>query len=91
MVNALAVACVSLGMASRSPTTKPLADKILIAFHQACDQQSYPVAWELLLVLEIVAMRVSFISADARRIQQSLVAAHERLWLLRNPTPKDGN
>jgi hypothetical protein len=68
-----------------------LADKILIAFHQACDQQTYQVAWQLLQVLEILAMRQSFIPTDARPIQQSLVAAHERLWLLRNPTPADGN
>ena len=73
----------SPAMTSPSPTiryTKRLADKILVAFHHACDQRSYRVAWQLLHVLEVMAMRKSFIPADARRIRQSLVAAHERLW-----------
>jgi hypothetical protein len=75
-------------MTSPSPTiryTKRLADKILVAFHQACDQGSHTVAWDLLHVLEVMATRKSFIPAEARRIRQSLVAAHERLWQLRNP------
>jgi hypothetical protein len=78
----------SPAMTSPSPTiryTKRLADKILVAFHHACDQRSYWVAWQLLHVLEVMAMRKSFIPADARRIRQSLVAAHEWLWQLRNP------
>jgi hypothetical protein len=74
-------------MAHRPPTiryTTRLADKILVAFYQACDQRSYRVAWELLHVLEFMAMRTSFIPADARRVRQTLVAAHERLWQLRH-------
>ena len=34
-----------------------LADKILLAFHQACDQRDNEVAFELLTVLDFMAMR----------------------------------
>jgi hypothetical protein len=66
--------------------TRRLSDKILIAFHQACDQVDIEVAWDLLNVLEFMAMRMPKIPADKdRRAEESLVAAHERLWQLRHP------
>jgi hypothetical protein len=63
-----------------------LSDKILVAFHQACDQADFEVAEQLLRVLEMMLTRRS-VSPDAnrRRNIETLVAAHERLWHLRHP------
>lgn len=62
-----------------------LSDKILVAFHQACDQGDLEVAERLLHVLEMVVTRRSLTHGNRRRNMESLVAAHERLWLLRHP------
>ena len=66
--------------------SRRLSDKILIAFHHACDQGDYEVAEQLLHVLEMM-LRRRVLSPDLnrRRSMDSLVAAHERLWLLRHP------
>jgi hypothetical protein len=62
-----------------------LSDKILIAFHQACDQSDIEVASELLRVLEFMAMRhPNLPTGRERRMQEGLVAAHERLWHIRH-------
>jgi hypothetical protein len=70
--------------------TKRLSDKILIAFHQACDGRDLEVADQLLRVLEMVLTRQP-VEAErhAQRRKQSLVAAYERLFALRNPTPPE--
>lgn len=75
----------------QSPSAPPrhsrrLSDKILIAFHHACDQGDFEVAEQLLNVLENM-MRQRPMAADAnrRRSLDSLVAAYERLWYLRHP------
>ncbi len=66
--------------------TRRLSDKILIAFHQACDERDFEVASELLRVLEGVTNRSRVPSGSVeRRGKESLVAAHERLWQLRHP------
>jgi hypothetical protein len=72
--------------------TRRLSDKILIAFHQACDQGDFEVAERLLNVLEmmIAAPRPSPSGSDRRRDKETLVAAHERLWQLRHPDPGEG-
>jgi hypothetical protein len=63
-----------------------LSDKIQIAFHHACDQDDLEVAEQLLYVLETVLIRRPLVPvADKRRNVAGLVAAHERLWLLRHP------
>jgi hypothetical protein len=63
-----------------------LSDKILIAFHQACDQRDIEVAAQLLDVLEFMINRTQNLPAGRdRRSKDGLVAAHERLWLLRHP------
>jgi hypothetical protein len=70
--------------------TRRLSDKILIAFHHACDQANIEVAAELLDVLEFMIKRpVSLPDGRDRRAKDSLVAAHERLWLLRHPDLRD--
>ena len=63
-----------------------LSDKILIAFHHACDQGDFEVAEQLLHILEMMLTRRP-LTADGtrRRNMESLVAAHERLWNLRHP------
>lgn len=66
--------------------SRRLSDKILIAFHHACDQGDLEVAEQLLHVLEMMLTRRP-LTADGmrRRNMESLVAAHERLWHLRHP------
>ena len=66
--------------------TRRLSDKILIAFHQACDQSDLEVADQLLRVLEMMMSRKPLTPDGSRRKNmESLVAAHERLWHLRHP------
>lgn len=74
--------------AGRAPPrhSRRLSDKILIAFHHACDQADFEVAEQLLRILELMLTRRP-VSPDQnrRRNMESLVAAHERLWHLRHP------
>jgi hypothetical protein len=72
--------------ASTPRYSRRLSDKILLAFHYACDQGDYEVAEHLLHVLEMMLRRRA-LSPDLnrRRSMDSLVAAHERLWYLRHP------
>jgi hypothetical protein len=66
--------------------SRRLSDKILLAFHQACDQADYEVAEQLLRVLEVMlSRRPTAPDTNRRRSMESLVAAHERLWHLRHP------
>src|ERR1700677_564248 len=65
--------------------TRRLSDKILIAFHHACDQGDFEVAVSLLEVLEFMTKRTPSLPERDRRSNGSLVAAHERLWALRHP------
>lgn len=66
--------------------TRRLPDKILVAFHSACDQGDFEVAESLLRVLEVMLTRRPLPAGSARRRNmESLVAAHERLWHLRQP------
>jgi hypothetical protein len=62
-----------------------LSDKILVAFHHACDAQDLMVAEQLLKTLEGMLTRRGVPSEQNRRkALESLVAAHERLWHLRH-------
>lgn len=63
--------------------SRRLSDKILVAFHQACDQQDLEVAEQLLRVVETLLHRPAAGDPNRRRSLDSLVAAHERLWHLR--------
>lgn len=76
------------GDGSRPPPrySRRLSDKILIAFHHACDQGDYEVAEQLLHVLEMMLTRRPVApDGNRRRNMESLIAAHERLWHLRHP------
>ncbi|MGC8468554.1 MAG: hypothetical protein ACP5NI_01485 [Acetobacteraceae bacterium] len=67
-----------------------LTDKILVAFHHACDQGDFEVAEDLLRVLEKMLTRRPIVSdGNRRRNMENLVAAHERLWHLRHPELSD--
>jgi hypothetical protein len=66
--------------------TRRLSDKILVAFHHACDQADFEVAEQLLHILEMMLTRRPLTpDGTRRRNMESLVAAHERLWHLRHP------
>jgi hypothetical protein len=61
-----------------------LSDKILVAFHHACDQHDLEVAEHLLRVVELMLHRpIPGPDPNRRRNLDGLVAAHERLWHLR--------
>jgi hypothetical protein len=77
----------TLRQAGNAPRySRRLSDKILIAFHHACDQGDFEIAEQLLHILENMLTRRT-VPADANRRKsiESLVAAHERLWHLRHP------
>ena len=66
--------------------SRRLSDKILIAFHHACDQADFEVAEQLLRVLEgMLTRRPLNPDNNRRRSLETLVAAYERLWYLRHP------
>ncbi|MDR3532911.1 MAG: hypothetical protein P4L90_20435 [Rhodopila sp.] len=67
--------------------TRRPSDKILIAFHHACDQGDTEVAGSLLEVLAFMIGREPLLppGGKSRRAAESLVAAYERLWHLRHP------
>lgn len=70
--------------------TRRLSDKILIAFHHACDQNDFEVAEALLKILEMmITRRPASPDQNRRKNMESLVAAHERLWLLKHPEAKE--
>jgi len=66
--------------------SRRLSDKILLAFHHACDQGDYEIAEQLLHILETMLTRRTVPpDSNRRKSIESLVAAHERLWHLRHP------
>lgn len=66
--------------------TRRLSDKVLVAFHHACDTSDLEVAEQLLGTLEMMlSRRTPNPDSNRRRSIESLVAAHERLWHLRHP------
>jgi hypothetical protein len=67
--------------------SRRLSDKILIAFHHACDQSDLVIAEQLLTVLEnLLTRRPMSPDPSRRRSMETLVAAYERLWHLRHNT-----
>ncbi len=69
--------------------TRRLPDKVLVAFHHACDTMDLEVAEHLLRVLELMLTRRPVpAEINRRRSMESLVAAYERLWNLRHPDPE---
>ena len=74
------------GTAAPIRYSRRLSDKILISFHQACDQADFEIAELLLQCLELlIKRRPTTPDNNRRRTMESLVAAHERLWHLRHP------
>lgn len=71
----------------RLPGRQPrrLCDTVLVAFHQACDATDLETAARMLSALETMLTRQPWPPVDRRRQldQECLVAAHERLWDLR--------
>jgi hypothetical protein len=72
---------------TKSPhAPRRLSDKILIAFHHACDQGDHVTAKALLDTLEFMMTRQT-VPSSRRKITEGLVAAHERLWSIRHERP----
>ena len=75
-----------IGVAPLQRHSRRLTDKILVAFHHACDQRDLDVAEQLLQILEMMLTRRPLTAeGNRRRSMEGLVAAHERLWNLRHP------
>ena len=69
--------------------SRRLSDKVLVAFHHACDVMDFEVAEQLLRLLEtMTTRRPRPEDGNRRRSIEGLVAAHERLWHLRHPEAK---
>jgi len=67
--------------------SRRLSDKVLVAFHHACDTSDLESATHLLNIIEtILTRRPAKADSNRRRNIEGLVAAHERLWHLRHPT-----
>ena len=82
--NAKVAAIGSSSVSARSG--RRLTEKILLAFHHACDDGEYDVAEQLLQILEAtLTRRNTLMDSTRRKSLESLVAAHERLWYLRHP------
>ncbi len=65
--------------------TRRLEDKLLVAFHHACDHNDLEIAGHVLRVLELMlARRPVQADANRRRNMESLVAAYERMWQIRH-------
>lgn len=59
-----------------------LSDKIRSAFQEACEQEDILVAWELLNLLDAIAMQWTGDAAgQQQRRRETLVAADERRWV----------
>lgn len=70
--------------------TRRLPDKMLVVFHHACDLADLEVADALLRIIEMMLTRRPVQPGlGRRRDMETLVAAHERLWLLRYPKNED--
>ena len=69
-----------------------VADHVLTAFHQTCDQRELEVAEQLLAVLAmVIAGRRHQPASPDRHDKESLVAAYERLWQLLHPEAWDSD
>lgn len=69
--------------------TRRLSDKILIAFHQACDAGRLKLAADLLRSCEAAMRDEMPAGGDRRRADETLIAAFERLWFLQHPGAED--
>ena len=56
-----------------------------MAAHQACDLGDLDIAAQLLSILEtVIGQRSTTMDPGRRRVMESLIAAHQRLWHLRH-------
>jgi hypothetical protein len=77
------------GRVAAAPETGPrysrrLSDRILIAFHVACDQGELGIAGSLLEICEFAMTRGAPDAGLRRGDDERLIAAFERLWFLRH-------
>lgn len=62
-----------------------LPERILVAAHQACDLGDLDIAAQLLSILEtVIGQSRGPVDPARRRVMESLIAAHQRLWHLRH-------
>lgn len=70
---------------ARPSYSRRLSDRILIAFHIACDQAELGIAASLLETCELAMARGATDANLRRSDEERLIAAFERLWFLRHP------
>lgn len=79
-------AVVGVRSANQLRLGRRLPDRLMTAFHIACDQAEYDVAAQLLQLIETLLFRsTDSVDSGRRRNINQLVAAHTRLWHLRHP------
>ena len=66
----------------QSGRTQRLNNKLVSAFNQACDLDNLEVACSLIVILDDMFGKSSPVTLDRRKAILTIVAAHERLWLL---------
>jgi hypothetical protein len=73
---------------TKQKSARSMPDKILVAFHHACDSKDFEVAARLLVSAEAaLSSNDSLAPLKRRRAMEGLVAAHERLWVLTHTQP----
>jgi hypothetical protein len=88
-----AVAASITGLPGVAPRqNRRLPERILVAAHQACDLGDLDIAAQLLSILEtVIGQSRGAIDPARRRVMESLIAAHQRLWHLRHADAAAGS
>lgn len=66
------------------PFQRRLTDKLLIIINHACKVGELEIAQNVLLILDELLERPDIHLKDRRKLSESMVMAHERLWFLRH-------
>jgi hypothetical protein len=67
-----------------------LSDKILVAFHHACDDRNLEIADQLVKTFEcLLSKGFTNPAQDRRKAVETLVGAHKRLWHLKQVAATD--
>jgi hypothetical protein len=75
----------------KRPHRRRLSDKIISAFHAACDEGALDIATGLLSVLQVLVKHPRGLPGADRRKPEDLSILRERLWSLRYPSPWNTN
>jgi hypothetical protein len=73
-------------------SSRKKSKNLLIAFHQACDDNKPDVALRLLKALDLtVRNKTTAESVDREELMSALIVAHDRFWGLMHPVAESSN